>query len=335
MMRWWKPTGIVNRNARRVLVTGSRGKSSIVRMLHAAFEAEGLAAYSRITGVVPRALMRGEIHPISRAAGAHVGEMRWWLRQLPGDAQAVVLENSAISPDLQALAARWLQPDVTVLSNTLPDHQEAWGPTSAGAAEALTAGIPRGGRVILPDTFEQDGCLLKLLRQRDCKPLFAAPAAGIDMPHQACNHGLALAVLRELGLAAGPARQAIVNLPADSYDFRVLDCNGAEVAMAFSANDITSTQALFASLLWKETETRLVYNHRADRPARLRSFMGWFEQSPWREVMIIGDRPRRRVAGARYLKLRDRTALIDLFRAGERIFGCGNIAGLPMTLASG
>jgi len=332
MMGLWKPKGTVNNVTRRVLVTGSRGKSSIVRMLHAAFGGAGLAAYSRITGVVPRALGPDEVRPIARSAGAHVEEMHWWLAQLPATAQAVVLENSAISPDLQALAGRWLRPHITVLSNTLPDHQEAWGPTSACATKVLVRGIPRGGKVILPDTLELDSHLQDLLHQRRCTTLFAGPAHGIDKPHQASNHGLALAVIQQLGLDTEPARQAILSLKSDVYDFRVLDCNGAELAMAFSANDITSTQALFTSLQWSQAETRLVYNHRADRPARLKSFMGWLSRSAWRDVLIIGDRPRGRTAAAHYLKVRDRAELLDLFRTGDRIFGCGNIYGLPMTL---
>ncbi len=334
MMRWWRPTGTDKNNARRVLVTGSRGKSSIVRMLHAAFDDAGLTAYARITGVAPRELGPEGTRPISRAAGAHVEEMHWWLEQLPTTAQGIVLENSAISPDLQALAGRWLQPDLTVLSNILPDHQEVWGPNQANAAEVLAAGIPEGGKVILPDILKDDSYLQDLLHRRHCQVIFAGPAAGIDAAYQASNHGLALAAIRQLGLAIEPARQAMLDLKADSYDFRVLDFNGAELAMAFSANDIASTQALFASLQWSEAETRLVYNHRADRPARLRSFMDWLNQSAWREVLIIGDRPRARVASARYLKVRDRAGLLRLFSTGERIFGCGNIAGLPMTLAS-
>ena len=102
--------------------------------------------------------------------------------------------------------------------------------------------------------------------------------------------------------------------------------------MAFSVNDITSTRALFESLQWTEQETRLVYNHRADRPARLQSFMGWLNRSAWREVLIIGDRPLKRTGKARYRKIRDRAELLALLRPGERVFGCGNIAGLPMTL---
>jgi poly-gamma-glutamate synthase PgsB/CapB len=334
MMRWWRPTGSGKNAVRRVLVTGSRGKSSIVRLLHAAFADAGLTAYARITGVAPRELGPGKIRPISRSAGAHVGEMRWWLGQLPATAQAIVLENSAVSPDLQALAGRWLQPDITVLSNTLPDHQEIWGATSADAAEVLAAGIPINGQVILPDVLEGDNHLRDLLQQRKCVTFFASPAPGVEIPYQAGNLGLALAVIQQLGLDAEAARRAMLGLPADSYDFRILDCNGAQLAMAFSANDIASTRMLFASLQWSETETRLLYNHRADRPARLRSFLRWFEESAWRDVLIIGDRPFCRVASARYLKISNRAALLRLFQAGERVFGCGNIAGLPMMLAS-
>jgi UDP-N-acetylmuramyl pentapeptide synthase len=124
-------SGLSPGSARRVLVTGSRGKSSTVRFLHAALSNAGLQSYARTTGVVPREYGPDGVRTISRSTGAHVEEMRWWLRKLPVSTQAIVLENSAISPDFQALAGKWSRPDVTILTNTVPDHQEAWGPTSA------------------------------------------------------------------------------------------------------------------------------------------------------------------------------------------------------------
>ena len=105
---------------RRILVTGSRGKSSIVRLLHTAMNAAGFKTYARITGVVPRELGADGIRTISRSAGAQVEEMRWWLGQLSLSVQGVILENSAITAEFQGLAGRWLQPGVTVLTNTLP-----------------------------------------------------------------------------------------------------------------------------------------------------------------------------------------------------------------------
>ena len=154
----------------RILVTGSRGKSSVVRLLYAAMQAAELQTYARITGVVPRELGPDGIRAISRSAGAHVEEMRWWLRQLPVSAQGIILENSAITPEYQALAGRWLRPDITVLTNTVPDHQELWGPTSASAAGVLAAGVPDHGQVILPASLKSDDHLMNLLKRRRPHP---------------------------------------------------------------------------------------------------------------------------------------------------------------------
>jgi len=315
-------------------VTGSRGKSSIVRLLHAALNDAGLSTHARITGMVPRELGPDGPQPILRSSGAHVEEMRWWLRCLPPSAEGIVLENSAISPEFQGLAARWLRPDITVLANTLPDHQEAWGPTPACAAEAQAAGIPRGGRVVLPAGLQSDEHLRGLLERRRCAIVFAdsAPDAGAD--YRADNLGLALATVECLGFATAPALQAMLRLPRDRYDFHVANCGGAEVAIAFSANDIASTRTLFRSLSWSEQETRLVYNHRRDRPGRLESFVSWLDNSRWREVLIIGDKPRIRLSFARYMKIRSAAGLLRLFQPGDRVFGCGNTAGMPLSLAA-
>ena len=319
---------------RRVLVTGSRGKSSIVRFLHTAMQDAGLQTHARITGVVPRELGPQKTRTISRSCAAHVEEMRWWLRRLPASAQAVVLENSAITADLQGLAGRWLQPDITVLSNILPDHQEVWGPTRACAAEVLTSGIQKGNRVILPAKLESDNYLLELLKRRRCIVNFAVPVADASADFQASNLGLALDAVERLGLERTPALRAMLRLQPDSYDFNVVKHGGAELAMAFSANDIASTRTLFRTLTWPEEETRLIYNHRRDRPERLRSFLGWLNNSRWRDVLIIGDKPRMRRCSARYLHVNNADGLLRLIQPGDRVFGCGNFTGLPLALAN-
>jgi len=104
----------------RVLVTGSRGKSSVVCLLHCAFQAMEKQAYARITGIVPRELGPSGSRTILRSAPAHVEEMRWWLGQLPTATDAIIMENSAITPELQDLAGHWLQPNISVLTNTQP-----------------------------------------------------------------------------------------------------------------------------------------------------------------------------------------------------------------------
>lgn len=334
-MRLHKSTNpAIRSTTRRVLVTGSRGKSSVARLLHAAMHEAGLQTYARITGVVPREIGPHGTRVISRSSGAHVEEMRWWLRRLPASAQGIVLENSAISTDLQGLAGRWLQPDLTVLTNTVPDHQEVWGPTRACATEVLVGGIPRGGRVILPADLETNKYLLELLDRLRCSIVFAQTSPGDGDDYRATNLGLARAVIEQLGLATSPVLQAMEQLSRDMFDFHVANYDGAEVAMAFSANDIASTRSLFQSLRWPEEETRLFYNHRNDRPGRLKSFVDWLNTSGWREVLIMGDRPGVRLGAARYINIRNTENLLRMFQPGDRIFGCGNIAGLPLSLAA-
>ena len=53
--------------------------------------------------------------------------------------------------------------------------------------------------------------------------------------------------------------------------------------------------------------------------------------------MIIGDKPRKEfsqkdVASTRYLDIKNVEGLLKLIRPGSRVFGCGNIAGLPLSL---
>jgi poly-gamma-glutamate synthase PgsB/CapB len=321
-------------STRRILVTGSRGKSTIVRLLHTALHNAGQETYSRITGVIPRELCADKVRNISRSSGAHVEEMRWWLKQLPASAQSIVLENSAITPDLQDLAGRWLQPQVTILSNTVPDHQEIWGPGGDDAAEVLTTGVPKGGLVVIPAGQQSNSYLLELLEARCCRVIFAEPAIAAVKGFQASNLGLALTTVKQLGVAPEPALQAMLKLQPDKYDFNVINFAGAELAMAFSANDINSTKRLFRSLKWPEEQTRLIYNHRRDRPGRFRSFIDWLSNSPWREVLIIGDRPQTRLGYARYVRIKHERVLRRLLQPGERVFGCGNISGLPLSLVT-
>jgi len=319
----------------RILVTGSRGKSSLVRLLHCALNHCEIPTYARMTGVVPRELGPESDKTILRSAGAHVEEMRWWLNQLPADCSGIVLENSAIAKDLQPLAGQWLRPQVAILANILPDHQEVWGPTTDCAAMTLVAGIPKGCPVVIPDQLKNHPLLSSLLKRKGCPIIVAETQHCGSSDFQQYNIQLALAALQSVGCEKNIALEGLERLKPDRFDFHVKYKDGVEFAMAFTANDVASTVGLFQSLSWREEETLLVFNHRSDRIGRLNSFIDWINQSGWRDVMIIGDKPRRLRSTARFLKINDPVSLLKAFKRGDRIFGCGNIAGLPLKMVSG
>lgn len=315
----------------RILVTGSRGKSTVVRMIHRALTASGIRAFGRITGVVPRTLTPHGQVPILRSSGVHVKEMAWWLRSLPADCQAVVMENSAVSQDLQPLAARWMKPSLTVFTNVRPDHQDAWGEGEEGASEALCAGVPKGGTVLLGGEMAESPMALALLQERRCR-IVMAPLSfeGLLPSHMESNGALALEACALSSLDRGISRSAIASLPPDLADFSVLDLKEGKLAFAFSANDLTTTEELFLSLGWKKEDTTVVFNHRRDRPRRLRDFLPWLRDYPWKNRLIIGHRPLFQ-GGVAFCSVKDPSDMSALVRREGQVFGCGNaVYGVPL-----
>lgn len=299
----------------RVLVTGSRGKSSLVRLICAGLGAKGLDFRGRITGVLPRELSRAGERLIIRNAPGDIAEMRWWLRQIPRDTEAVVMENSAVHPGLQAMAAKWLRPTVVVWTNARPDHQEVWGEGREAAAYALLQGIPKGARLVVSEEIMNFARIKEPLLAQ-ARSILAVPCEELDF--RLSNLNLARKALEFYGLLDEKSEDAMTLLPPDVGDFRVFHMTcGTKLASAFSANDIISTERLFSTLGWDEGETSLLFSDREDRPYRRASF-GPFLRRAWREVLVQ----------KRNARMRQMEAWIQ----GKQVFGCGNIAGAPLAL---
>ena len=299
----------------RILITGSRGKSSLVRLTLAGLLANGVNACARITGVLPRELSSAGERVIVRNAPGHVEEMRWWLSNVSRETEAIVMENSAVDPQLQPLAAQWLQPTCTIWNNAREDHQEVWGLGEEAAARALLEGIPDEGVLVLGGELSSNQNLLKLLKKRR-GPLVVTSLQGRDYREE--NAALLLQTLDFMGLGGERARMALNSLPPDIADFRIFNLEGALLAAAFSANDLQSTQQLFSLLGWRIEETTLLYADRLDRSARRRSFAP-FLALPWKKVRFASQKERADV-------------LLQWIREDRKIFGCGNVAGAPLEL---
>ena len=313
----------------KIAVTGSRGKSSVVRLLHTTLNSCGLRTYTRVTGVVPRTLTPEGEKPILRFAPASVDEMKWWLHLLPEDAQAVVMENSAVAPELQSLCAYYLNPDVTVLTNIRPDHEAFWGPKENDVLKALSSALPKRGRVVVPERLT-DYPLMKLIAQQRSLELICAHCVA-DLPtHLADNVGLALEACRTVGLDGKICLGAMKNMPPDLADFTVLNTGDGLLAFAFSANDVITTEELFRSTGWKREETGVLFNHRADRVDRFHTFEKWMGGHPWREVIVIGDEPPSSSFHCEYYRCQTNGELRKRLN-GQRWIGCGNtVYGLPL-----
>jgi poly-gamma-glutamate synthase PgsB/CapB len=128
----------------RVLVTGTRGKSSTVRLIHAALTEAGIPTLGKMTGTASRELdTTGEEHPTNRIGQVSILEMLETVhRSFTGGTpapRAIILECMAVTPDLiQLCADDIVRPRVCVVTNALWDHLEEQGTTLEDIAISLS-----------------------------------------------------------------------------------------------------------------------------------------------------------------------------------------------------
>lgn len=309
----------------RVLVTGTRGKSTASRYLAAAFDSVGIPCSARVTGTIPVIIDRGTERSIIRSGPAHMDEMRWWLQNIPSAVSAVVAENSAVSPELQQLPGTWLNPGLVVWTTLLPDHLEHWGPSLRGARDALLKGVPEGSKVLLGPQAASDQPLISMLKAKKC---LISRLTGNWSSYTGQYESLARMALDILGLSGEKA--SFMNVTIDPHEFGILrPCGGGKIAWAFSSNDPDTAKMLFGSLGWESADTVLLFNHRKDRPSRLISHLPWIQGQPWKEIRVMGDRPLHPF-GFQYEDLDTPGKISSFVSRHFKVFGCGNIRGLPL-----
>ncbi len=143
----------------RIHVNGSRGKSSVTRLIAAALREGGLRTFAKTTGTQARMILPdGSEEPVIRMGTPNICEQVGVLdrARLEG-AEAIVLECMAVRPDLQRITEkRILHSTIGVITNARADHLDVMGPTVADVAVALSSTIPRRGYALLADTRHAD-----------------------------------------------------------------------------------------------------------------------------------------------------------------------------------
>jgi gamma-polyglutamate synthase len=265
----------------RVMVTGTRGKSSLVRILTAGARMAEPATWGKITGDVPTLLLPGRDEVIRRRAGARLAEQGWLLRKCRrGGVRCLIVEAMTITPDLMKAEARLLLPLVIALINVRDDHQETLGDDPVQQRRAYLDSLPSQSRVVTRDAGLA-ACLPRVEQ--------AATSAAADHPDLLAGLApvqrelvlLADAVLAALGWSSAASLKAMVAVarPMESTPRRVAWQQGEAVFLdAFSANDTQSLDDLWAG--WRDTfgarnPWSVILATRADRPLRTRRFCAW------------------------------------------------------------
>jgi gamma-polyglutamate synthase len=330
----------------RIHVNGTRGKSTVTRLVWAALNEARIPTVAKTTGTAPRILLPdGREEPFRRRSPANVREQLAFVRLARRTgARALVVECMAIDPVLQAITERdMVRATIGVITNVRSDHEEAMGAEPAAIAGSLAGTIPTGG-VLVTGAID----VLPLLRERAARlgtrVVTVAPRPGDGEAWLAEDRALALAVTRELGILDDTARRGFERAPPDpgTVSRGAADVQAGRIVWtdASAANDPESLSGLVPGP--GSAPLVLIYHHRDDRSARLATFA---RRSPeFRaadRVVVTGPAPpwtiRRRLARL------DRPIPIELVApaalpawirshaAGARLVFCGNTRGLDVT----
>jgi poly-gamma-glutamate synthase PgsB/CapB len=335
----------------RIHVNGTRGKSTVTRLVAGALREAGIRTVAKTTGTAPRIILPdGSERSVRRRAPASIREQLWLLREAHRlGAEAVVVECMAVDPDLQAVCeAQMIRSTIGVVTNVRLDHAEVMGRTLDEVAQALASTVPRGGTLVVGPTAGA-GCLDGLAASHGSRVVHAAaddgtPDAWAGQPWMADNAGVALAVARALGIGDEVARRGLSKASPDPGALHTSRIETAsrhiDVVDATAAND---PQSLGLILGTRREGAVFVFQHRADRPGRLAQFS---DAAPWSRaddaVVVTGDRPdwatwrslRQRMPGGRAVFAARRALARELRRrlaapaAPPLLVFCGNTKGI-------
>ena len=326
-------------------INGTRGKSTVCRLLDAGLRSGGYRVFTKTTGTSPRVIDVNRIEKeINRQGKANIREqikaVHWAALQ---KADILIVECMAVKPELQRICEqRILTADITAITNVREDHLDEMGKSLDSIAHALSNTIPTAAAFFTADAayfpFFQKVCAARHTQA----VLSDAPLEHyreVDFPE---NVALALAICRFLHVDTAKAFTAMKTYYKDPGSLKVLSyCNAKDHTLFFintlAANDPVSTNIILdncmAQSYWQHKKYLLI-NNRADRLTRLEQYVHFTvtHQQRFDIILISGENKelfynhliRQHVDRAKIIMLTDE-AYFDTVDCNAVIFAAGNI----------
>ncbi len=353
-----------------IAVTGTRGKSSVTRMLASVLREDGRGVLAKTTGSQAAFILPdGSEEPIRRRRQPSIIEQKDVIRRgAELSVDAMVIEVMSIHPENHLVETQQLlKPDTVLVTNFRVDHTAAMGETRDSVAAVLGLDVPRGGRVFVPER-ESSPLFRATVEERDGE-LFAVSAgsaslgdrAGLSIDEFGENLDLVYAAARSLGIDDRIIEDGVRRARPDNgalrvWRYRPVDSKpGCLVVNAFAANDPESTvivhERVMAALDVDPGRCVGLLGLRSDRGDRT---LQWVEAlrggflNRFSRIYVMGlhatalvRRVRRWANGARIEVLPEtrpsqimQAVLADLEEEGVTLFGFGNMGGAGEALVA-
>ncbi len=257
----------------RILVNGTRGKTSVTRLIAAAFNEAGLLTYAKTTGSDAVWIM-----PDGTQQHYRSGRMPNIIEQVPfvrmakrGNAHAIVVECMALRPENQEMTGEILVcPHYTIITNAYVDHIDEIGKNEEETVETLALSVWSKGIAVTDDRrFAQK--VPHILFPDEQVPL--PPKSAFSYPVYEDNLRLVHVITKAMGIPWDTAVRGMMKTQPDIGMCGPFQLGNCLVINAFAANDPSSFEKVQAAAPLRTGPLYLLYNHRADRGFRLKAFL--------------------------------------------------------------
>jgi gamma-polyglutamate synthase len=306
MREFWLHKKHVREIPVRIHINGTRGKSSVTRLIAGALRAGGVATVGKTTGSAPRILLEdGSEIPIVRARGANIIEqIRVFTFLSKRKPKVIVIECMAVMPEYQWIAEQQIVcSTIGVITNARPDHLREMGPSVENVALSLCNTIPFN-----KVAFTCEKKLLPLMqgvaqsRKTTLHGIVDDDISEDDMrPFQHIEHkenvALALAVVAELGVNREVALEGMYRAAPDSGALKRYQINTENKSLSFinalAANDPESTLAIWERVIASSEapgSTIFILNTRMDRFDRSVQLVEMvYQDTKFDKLVLIGE----------------------------------------------
>ncbi|MCS7249667.1 MAG: poly-gamma-glutamate synthase PgsB [candidate division WOR-3 bacterium] len=266
----------------RILVNGTRGKSSTCRLIAGGLLENNKKVSCKTTGTKPRLIINDKEYPIIRLGRANIIEEKKIFRRLSKEIpEFSVTECMALVPEYQTIYnEKLVKPHITVITNVRNDHLDVMGPTLKDVAINLARTIPKNGILFILEDENYLEIFKKMAKEKNCEIVYVKKDSVTDemmkgfsyLEHKE-NVALALAVCCYLGCDKDKALFGMKKINPDPGVLRIfeieIDNNKAYFVNTMAANDPDSIFYLWEKFNNLNYDYKIVLmNCRADRVER-------------------------------------------------------------------
>lgn len=288
----------------RIMVNGTRGKTSVTRFIAAVLREAGIRTWAKTTGTQAAWILPdGNEIEYRKKRPVNIREQIPFIRKAKADeAEAVVVECMALHPENQHMMAEELvRPTIEVITNARVDHVMEIGKTEAETVHTLALSIGKDTVLVCDDErFDAYTSHRVMAAEESVDPTYIESFA---YPVYEDNIRLALRVARLLDIDRETALRGIRKALPDLGMRGPFTVGKCFIINAFAANDIESSRTVFRRNVEKyklgQTPVYVLFNNRSDREFRLQEFAPFIQElaGDGGKMMVTGEN---RSKAARY-----------------------------------